>query len=216
MIDPAQFALYFAAALLLAVTPGPGIFYVAARTLAGGRAEGLASSFGTGIGGMAHVLAGALGVSAIVLASAEMFTALKLAGAAYLVWLGLRTILAARRDGAALLAGEAGAPPIGPRRAFREGMVVEALNPKTAAFFLAFVPQFVDPAQGGVALQFVVLGFVSVALNTLADVVVAYAAGGIRSGAAARPMLVRRLREGSGAAMVALGVGLALARRPAA
>ena len=94
-------------------------------------------------------------------------------------------------------------------------MLVEALNPKTAAFFLAFVPQFVDPAEGNVALQFVVLGFVSVALNTLADIVVAFAASGIREGAAARPALVRRLREASGAAMVALGLGLALARRPA-
>ena len=94
-------------------------------------------------------------------------------------------------------------------------MLVEALNPKTAAFFLAFVPQFVDPAEGHVALQFVVLGFVSVALNTFADVAVAFAASGIRDGAAARPALVRRLREASGAAMVALGIGLALARRPA-
>ncbi len=82
------------------------------------------------------------------------------------------------------------------------------------AFFLAFVPQFVDPAAGPVALQFVVLGSVSVALNTLADVVVAFAAGGIRDGAAARSTLIRRLREGSGAAMIALGVGLALAKRP--
>ena len=93
-------------------------------------------------------------------------------------------------------------------------MLVEALNPKTAAFFLAFVPQFVDPARGDVALQFVVLGFVSVALNTLADIVVAFAAGGIRGGAAARPALVRRLREASGAAMIALGIGLTLAKRP--
>ena len=79
------------------------------------------------------------------------------------------------------------APPVGPRRAFREGVLVEALNPKTAAFFLAFVPQFVDPTEGNVALQFVVLGFVSVVLNTLADIVVAFAASGIREGAAARP-----------------------------
>ena len=93
--------------------------------------------------------------------------------------------------------------------------MVEALNPKTAAFFLAFVPQFVDPGQGSVALQFVVLGCVSVALNTLVDVIVAFAAGRIRDGAAARPALVRRLREASGGAMVALGVGLAFARRPA-
>ena len=215
MPDLTQLALYFAAALLLAVTPGPGIFYVAARTLAGGRAEGVASSFGTGLGGMVHVLAGSLGVSAIVLASAELFTVLKLIGAAYLVWLGLRTIQSARQGASIDLKGGSAAPPIGARRAFREGVLVEALNPKTAAFFLAFVPQFVDSTRGHVAVQFVVLGFVSVALNTLADLMVAYAASGIRDGASARPGLIRRLREASGAAMMALGIGLALAKRPA-
>jgi threonine/homoserine/homoserine lactone efflux protein len=214
MPDPTQLALYFAAAFALAISPGPGIFYVAARTLTGGRAEGVASSFGTGLGGLVHVLAGSVGVSAIVLTSAELFTALKLAGAAYLVWLGVRTFQSARRDASTGLNGPA-APPVGPRRAFREGVLVEALNPKTAAFFLAFIPQFVDPAKGVVALQFVVLGFVSVALNTLADIVVAFAANGIRKGAAARPALIRRLREASGAAMIALGIGLALAKRPA-
>ena len=216
MPDVTQFALYVAAAFLLAVTPGPGIFYVAARTLAGGRAEGVASSFGTGLGGMVHVLAGSLGVSAIVLASAELFNALKLIGSAYLIWIGLRTIQSARKDAATALNGGAAASPVGPHRAFREGVLVEALNPKTAAFFLAFVPQFVDPSQGSIAVQFVVLGFVSVALNTLADIVVAFAAGGIRDGAAARPRLIRRLREASGAAMVALGIGLSLAKRPVA
>src|SRR3954469_23906532 len=98
MPDLTQLALYFAAASVLAVTPGPGIFYVAARTLAGGRAEGVASSCGTGLGGMVHVLTGSLGVSAIVLASAELFTILKLIGAAYLVWLGLRNLQSARRE----------------------------------------------------------------------------------------------------------------------
>ena len=98
MPDITQFSLYVAAALLLAITPGPGIFYVAARSLAGGRAEGIASSFGTALGGLVHVVAGALGVSALVLASAELFTALKLLGAAYLIWLGLRTIMDARRS----------------------------------------------------------------------------------------------------------------------
>jgi threonine/homoserine/homoserine lactone efflux protein len=162
---------------------------------------------------MAHVLAGSLGVSALVLASAELFTALKLLGAAYLVWIGLRTLWAARRDASAGL-DAAAAAPLGARRAFREGILVEALNPKTAAFFLAFVPQFVDPAAGHAGLQFALLGSLSVALNTLADVAVAFAAAGIRAGAAARPRLVRRLREASGAAMIALGLGLALARRP--
>ncbi|NKC29457.1 LysE family translocator [Falsiroseomonas selenitidurans] len=215
MPDLTQLALYFAAALLLAVTPGPGLFYVAARSLAGGRAEGVASSFGTGLGGMVHVLAGSLGVSAVLLASAELFTILKLAGAAYLVWLGFRTLQAARRDRAPDLGAGLAQPPIGSGRAFREGVLVEALNPKTAAFFLAFVPQFLDPAAGPVAWPFVALGFISVALNTLADIVVAFAASRIRDGAAARPGLIRRLRLGSGGAMVALGLGLALARRPA-
>jgi threonine/homoserine/homoserine lactone efflux protein len=208
-----QLAVYVLATFLLAITPGPGIFYVAARTLAGGRAEGIASSFGTGLGGMVHVLAGSLGVSAIA-ASAELFTVLKLIGAAYLVWMGGRTFLSARRDALNTLSGGEIAPPVGPRRAFREGVLVETLNPKTAAFFLAFIPQFVD-TSGSIALQFVVLGFISVVLNTLADIVVAFVASHIRQGAAARPNFVRRLREGSGLAMVALGAGLALAKRPA-
>lgn len=95
-MDLASFVLFFVAALVIAVSPGPGIFYVAARTLAGGRREGLASSFGTGLGGLVHVAAGAVGVSALVLASAEGFTLLKIAGAAYLVWLGIKTVREAR------------------------------------------------------------------------------------------------------------------------
>ncbi|KFC62880.1 putative amino acid efflux protein, LysE family [Devosia sp. LC5] len=214
MPDSSQLVLYFGACLLLAITPGPGIFYVAARTLAGGRAEGIASSFGNGLGGMVHVLAGALGVSAIVLASAELFTLLKFAGAAYLVWIGIRTIQTARRDARAALGGELVASAVGARRAFREGVLVEALNPKTAAFFLAFIPQFINAEVGNVALQFVALGTVSVVLNTLADIVVAFAASRIRAGAAANPSLVRRLREASGGAMIALAGVLVLARRP--
>jgi threonine/homoserine/homoserine lactone efflux protein len=213
MIDPTQFALFLAAAVVLAATPGPGIFYVAARTLAGGRAEGLASSFGTGLGGLVHVAAGAVGVSAVVLASAELFTALKLLGAGYLVWMGVRTVLAARREALVL---EGAVPAMGVRRAFREGVMVEALNPKTAAFFLAFVPQFVDPGAGTVAVQFMMLGFLSVVLNTLADIAVAFGASRIRDAATARPGLLRRIREASGAAMVALGLALTFAKRPAA
>jgi len=212
MPDITQFSLYIAAALLLAVTPGPGVFYVAALSLAGGRAEGIASSFGTALGGLVHVVAGALGVSAIVLASAELFMVLKLLGAAYLVWLGLRTIMDARRSTGPDMGGVS-APAMGTRRAFREGVVVEALNPKTAAFFLAFIPQFLDPGAGAVALPFILLGCISVALNTLVDIVVAISASRIREGAATRPGLIKRLREISGASMIALGAGLALAKR---
>ncbi len=208
-MDFATLVLFFAAALAIAISPGPGIFYVAARTLAGGRSEGLASSFGTGLGGLVHVAAGAVGVSALVMASAEAFTMLKLAGAAYLVWIGLKTIREARQT------FEAKAVTTGAARAFREGIVVEALNPKTAAFFLAFLPQFVDPAAGPVWLQFLVLGLISVALNTAVDVVVALLASRARSIATARPTMLRRLRMAAGGLIAALGLALLFARRPA-
>jgi threonine/homoserine/homoserine lactone efflux protein len=208
MFEASSFVLFLAAAGVIAVSPGPGIFYVAARTLAGGRSEGLASSFGTGIGGLVHIAAGAVGVSAIVMASAEAFTVLKLVGAAYLVWLGVQTFRHAR------LALPADAARGGAWNAFRQGIVVEALNPKTAAFFLAFLPQFVDPA-GDVALQFAILGFVSVALNTAADVGVTFLASAVRGGLDRRPRLIRRIREASGLAIVSLGLALAVARRPA-
>src|SRR5215467_8895919 len=134
MLSFQTFLLFLAAALLVAITPGPGIFYIVARTLAGGRTEGLASSLGLGLGGLVHVLGGALGVSALIMTSAEAFTALKIAGAAYLIWLGVKTWREAR------IVVPAEVLTTGARRTFREGIVVEALNPKTAAFFLAFIP----------------------------------------------------------------------------
>lgn len=210
MTGGAGFTLFLLAALILAVVPGPGIFYVAARTLSGGRTTGLASTFGTALGGLCHVIAGSLGVSAIILASANLFAMLKLAGAFYLIWLGLKSFR------------QAGDWPdekvvaIGAMRAFREGIVVEALNPKTAAFFLAFIPQFMDPAAGHPALQFAMLGLISVTLNTLADLVVVLAASATRARVIRRPQLQRRLGQGSGIFIAGLGVSLLLTRRPAA
>jgi threonine/homoserine/homoserine lactone efflux protein len=203
-------SLFLLAAVVIAAIPGPGIFYVAARTLSGGRRAGIASTLGTGLGGLVHVIAGGLGVSAIILASAQLFTVLKLAGALYLIWLGIRTI----REAGQLPTEPTGA--IGFERAFQDGIVVEALNPKTAAFFLAFIPQFLEPAAGYLALQFMALGLVSVTLNTFADVIVVVAASAARTGLARRPNLVRRLRQGSGLFLAGLGISLALARRPAA
>ena len=208
-MDTATLALFTATALAIAISPGPGILYVAARTLAGGRSEGLASSFGTGLGGLVHVAAGAVGVSALVMTSAEAFTLLKLAGAVYLVWLGIKAIREARRP------FEATPVTTGTARAFREGILVEALNPKTAAFFLAFLPQFVDPAAGPVWLQFLLLGLISVTLNTAVDVVVALLASRARSIAVGRPALLRRLRTAAGGLIATLGLALLFARRPA-
>jgi threonine/homoserine/homoserine lactone efflux protein len=205
----ANFPLFLLAALVIAVVPGPGIFYVAARTLSGGKPAGVASTFGTALGGLVHVVAGGVGVSAIILASAELFTLLKLLGAAYLVWLGIRTF---REAG---IVPEAQPISVGSGRAFREGVLVEALNPKTAAFFLAFIPQFLDPAGAHPALQFMALGLISVTLNTLADIVVVFMASAARENFVRRPHLIRRLRQGSGLFIAGLGLSLAMARRPA-
>jgi threonine/homoserine/homoserine lactone efflux protein len=205
-----NFPLFLLAAVAIAAVPGPGIFYVAARTLSGGKQAGIASTFGTALGGLVHVIAGGLGVSAIILASAELFAVLKFAGAFYLVWLGIRTF----REAGELVAPQA--DTVGGQRAFREGALVEALNPKTAAFFLAFIPQFIDPAGSYPALQFMALGLISVTLNTLADVIVVMMAASANAGLARRPHLLRRLRQGSGLFIGGLGISLALARRPAA
>jgi threonine/homoserine/homoserine lactone efflux protein len=206
----ANFSLFLIAALIIAAVPGPGIFYVAARTLSGGRNAGTASTFGTALGGLVHVLAGGLGVSAVILASAQLFTALKLVGALYLIWLGVKTF---REAGTAL---PEQTEPAGAKRAFRDGVVVEALNPKTAAFFLAFIPQFIEPAAGYPALQFMALGLISVALNTFADIIVVVLASTVRANLVRGPQFIRRLRQGSGLFIAGLGLSLALTRRPAA
>src|SRR3989454_6974846 len=149
-------------------------------------------------GAVHPIIAGSLGVSAIILASAQLFTGLKLVGALYLIWLGIRTFREAGNAPPEQIA------PIGAKRAFREGVVVEALNPKTAAFFLAFIPQFLEPAAGYPALQFMALGLISVALNTFADVIVVVAAAAARVRLVRQPHLIQRLRQGSGMFMAGL------------
>lgn len=202
-----SFLTFLFAATLLAITPGPGIAYVVARTVAGGRSEGLASCLGTGIGGMFHVLAAALGISLIIAQSALAFNLVKYLGAAYLVYLGIRMLL--QKDQA--LAVEPAASQ-GARRALLEGIAVEALNVKTALFFLAFLPQFVSPAEPLVP-QIVLLGSLCVALNTTVDVVAVFAAARLLKSQTARAARARLLTRVSGATMVSLGAYLALARR---
>jgi threonine/homoserine/homoserine lactone efflux protein len=214
-----SFATFLLAATLLAITPGPGIAYVVARTVAGGRAQGLASCLGTGVGGLVHVVAAAAGVSVLIANSAAAFAVLKYVGAAYLVYLGVRMLLRAKAPGDQ--AGQPGLPLLqagaghqGVRAAFQEGILVEALNVKTALFFLAFLPQFVSPGEP-VAPQLVLLGCVCVLLNTAADVVAVLAAHRLLRSDAARAARARWMNRASGATMVGLGVWLAMARRPA-
>lgn len=196
------------AAIVLAVTPGPGIAYVVARTVAGGRAEGLASCFGTALGGMVHVAAAAFGLSVLIAQSAAAFNVVKLVGAAYLVYLGLRLLLRRARE-----RERVAAVTCGTRRAFFEGVLVEALNVKTALFFLAFLPQFVALDEPLVP-QLVVLGSICVALNTLVDVVAVLAAARLLHSNAARAARARLMTRISGTTMIGLGAWLALAKRP--
>jgi threonine/homoserine/homoserine lactone efflux protein len=205
MFDAHRFLLFFAAALVLAITPGPGIFYVLARSLAGGRREGIQSSLGTFVGGLFHVFAAALGVSAILAASAVAFHTVKYAGAAYLVWLGIRMIRTRNSE----LTVTVSAPPS--RNAFRQGILTEALNPKTALFFLSFIPQFISAPVGHIFLQFVALGAISVTLNTTADLVVVLLAAPLEQKLKHNARFRSRQRVASGLGMIGLGAYVALA-----
>jgi len=203
------FLAFLFAAVVLAITPGPGIAYVVARTVAGGRSEGLASCFGTGLGGLLHVLAAALGLSLLVAQSAIAFNMVKYIGAAYLIYLGVRLL---RQKEETFTVNPVSAQ--GVRRALFEGVAVEALNIKTALFFLAFLPQFVSPGEPLVP-QLVLLGSVCVALNTLVDVIAVFAANRLLEFGVARAARVRLMTRMSGVTMLGLGAYLALARREA-
>ena len=198
---------FLIAAIVLAITPGPGIAYVVARTAAGGRSEGLASCFGTAMGGLVHVLAAAFGLSLLIAESAMLFSLVKYIGAAYLVYLGVRMLM--RRQAPAEVAPVASQ---GAGRALREGIVVEALNVKTALFFLAFLPQFASPAAPLIP-QLVMLGCICVGLNTLVDVIAVFAAARLLQSSTARAARARLLTRTSGVVMLGLGAYLALARR---
>jgi threonine/homoserine/homoserine lactone efflux protein len=204
MTDPHHFFLFLGAAVVLAITPGPGIFYVLARTVAGGRREGMQSAVGTLFGGLFHAFAAALGVSAILAASAVAFHTVKYAGAAYLVWLGIRMI----RTRNAAMPTQAAASGQG---SFRQGILTEALNPKTALFFLSFIPQFIAAGRGHVFLQFIVLGAISVFLNTVADVVVVFLAAPLERKLKSSARFRRRQRVASGVGMIGLGAYVAFA-----
>src|SRR5580693_7266460 len=164
MLLTPRFLVFLTAAVILAITPGPGIFYVLARSLRGGRKEGVLSAAGTFLGGLVHVAAAAFGLSAILAASAVAFETVRYAGAAYLIYLGYRMIRSRNQDVDLDSTGTSGGT-------FVQGVMTEVLNPKTALFFLSFIPQFVSIQQGHVATQFLLLGTVSVTLITFDDII---------------------------------------------
>ena len=202
MLDVRLFVLFLGAATVLAITPGPGIFYVLTRTLAGGRREGVLSALGTLLGGMVHVIAAGAGLSAVLAASATAFSTVKLAGAAYLVWIGIGLIRSRNEEVAVDVRPKAGA--------FRQGIWTEVLNPKTALFFLSFIPQFVNLSLGHVVIQFIVLGTVSVLLNTSADLIVVLFAAELSKRIGTSGRFRGNQRVVSGAAMIGLGTFVAL------
>ena len=208
MVNHTKLAMFLSAAVLLAIAPGPGMLYVLARSLAGGRREGVLSSLGTFVGGTAHVLAAAAGVSVILARSALAFATVKYAGAAYLCFLGIRMILDARRDIGSLPV-ERSAPV---RNPFWQGIATEVLNPKTALFFLSFIPQFVNREAGHVFWQFVALGSASVVLNTSADLLVTLFAGPLGNKIRGSAKFRRTQRTATGAIMIGLGTYLSASR----
>jgi threonine/homoserine/homoserine lactone efflux protein len=205
MFDSARFLVFLGAAILLAIAPGPGMLYVLARSLAGGRREGFLSALGTFFGGMVHVFAAAAGVSIILAKSALAFSTVKYVGAAYLCLLGIRMILDARKDEQISLSSlrRTGSP-------FWQGVMTEVLNPKTALFFLSFIPQFVNRTHGHVFEQFILLGAISVTLNTSADIVVTLLAGPLGQRIRESARFRRRQRTLTGAVMIGLGTYLAM------
>jgi threonine/homoserine/homoserine lactone efflux protein len=175
MVLPARLFLFILSALVLLLTPGPAVLYIVTRSVDQGRRAGMASVLGVELGNSVHVVAATLGLSAILLTSALAFNVVKYVGAAYLIYLGVRTLL---RPAALPATEEAESPtPKNLGRTFRQGVVVATLNPKTALFFLAYLPQFVDVSKGHVSQQFFLLGFLFVAMAVITDSIYALLSG---------------------------------------
>lgn len=201
--------LFSGAALALLLIPGPAVLYIVARSASQGRRAGIVSVAGIHVGTLVHIGAAVLGLSAIIVASATAFTVIKLAGAAYLVYLGVSVLVRRAPDG---LVPEA-APPRRLRRVFTDGVVLNILNPKTAVFFLAFVPQFVDVDAGNTTLQIVALGATFVAIGLVTDGLFALAGGWIGGRLRRDPRLERRTETAAGAIYIGLGLTTALSGR---
>jgi threonine/homoserine/homoserine lactone efflux protein len=204
--DPASLAVFTVAALALLLVPGPAVLYVVARSIHQGRRAGLASVLGIHVGTLVHITAATVGLSALVVSSAVAFTAVKIAGAVYLVALGLWTLFSPRPEGEIALGGERNL-----RRAFAQGIVVNVLNPKTALFFLAFLPQFVDADASHPAVQIAILGLLFAILGLITDSLWAVAAGTAGGLLRRSRRFVKIQRYVTGSVYIGLGVATAFA-----
>jgi threonine/homoserine/homoserine lactone efflux protein len=208
MPDLTLWSLFVMASLVLLLTPGPAVLYIVARSIEQGKAAGLVSVLGIHLGTIVHITAAAIGLSALIVSSALAFAVVKYLGAAYLVWIGIRTLLAKDPH------PEAPAVPAEPlARVFRDGFVVNLFNPKTAIFFLAFLPQFVDPARGALHWQILILGLTFMVLGMISDGIFALIAGAAGDFLRRNRRFLRLQRWFAGTSFIGLGVTAALATR---
>jgi len=208
MIDSATLLAFMAVVVGLFLIPGPAVLLVLARGTSGGRAVGIATGLGIALGDLVHTLFATVGLSAVLMTSALAFNLVKYAGAAYLVYLGIKALLE-KSDALALPA----AKRVRPIQAFRQAILTEVLNPKTALFFLAFLPQFVRPAKGGVAWQLFELGGVEVAMSIVYTSLIACAAGAVGRWLIRHPGIGRWQGKVIGTIYVGLGLKLAAQQR---
>lgn len=206
MSDPTRFAFFLAASAALIVVPGPAVLYIIARSLSQGRRAGLVSMLGIGLGNSVHALAAALGLAALIRSSPLAFGAVKYLGAAYLVYLGIRKLF----EKSAFGAESESASREGAGKVFRDAFVIAVTNPKTALFFLAFLPQFAD-RRGALVAQMLFLGFTFVSLAMLSDSSYALLAGSVRSLFGKRPQAPNGARFVTAAVFISLGVVAAMA-----
>ena len=205
MPDAATLTIFMAASLALLVVPGPAVLYIIARGIDQGRLAGLASAAGIATGSLFHVVAAALGLSALLASSALAFSAVKYLGAAYLIVIGLRTLLT-RPDPTAVVIPRMRST----RELFAQGVVVQVLNPKMALFFLAFLPQFVDPARGSVARPTLILGGRLMLLGFCTDSLYALVSGSAGDWLKRQPAFASAQRYVAGVVFIGLGVTTAL------
>jgi threonine/homoserine/homoserine lactone efflux protein len=204
MLDWSKLSLFVSVATILVFMPGPNTLYIIARSIQQGRLAGFVSSLGVQVGTMVHILAASLGLSALLASSAVAFNAVKYAGAAYLIFLGIKTLLTKEKIELAKVRKVA----LG--RVFYQGIVVNLLNPKTALFFFAFLPQFIDVARGAIVLQVVLLGSILIFLGTLSDSIYALASGSIGNWLRGNLKFRRTQRYFAGSIYIGLGAATAL------
>ena len=204
--EASMLGLFVAAAVVLLVTPGPAVLYIVTRSVEQGRLAGLVSALGVHVGTLVHVAAAALGVSALLVSSALAFDIVKYLGAMYLVYIGVRKLMGWDQGSAGRVVA-----PRSLRTLFGQGVMVNVLNPKTALFFLAFLPQFVDVPKGAVGFQILILGLIFVALGVVSDGLYAVAAGTAGSWLKRDGRILRAERYVGGTVFVGLGVTAALA-----